>query len=150
MPLYPDAVALVTAQLRCLERGGRVSLIVIGELTDDQFSILNKAREAALLPAVESREIVYLGRHHFNSRSAQGYAIADMVSQVSNAVAGHATPIVTRTGTVLESGVTRDDGYGNRVRDQAVLELTARKPRVEVFSVIPRGDRNPPKTTKPR
>ncbi len=150
MPLYPDAVALITCQLQCLERGERVSLIAIGELTDDQFSCLNKARDAALLPAVESKEIVYLGRHHFNSRSAQGYTIADMVSQISNAVADHATPIATRRGTVLESGAARDDGYGNRVRDQAVLELTARKPRVEVFSVIPKGDRTPPKTTKPR
>jgi hypothetical protein len=150
MPLYPGAVALITSQLQCLERGERVSLLVIGELTDHQFSSLNKARIAALFPAVESREIVYLGRHHFNSRSAQGYSIVDMVSQIASAAADHAKPVVTRSGTVLESGVPREDGYGNRVRDQAVLELTARKPRVEIFSVIPKGDRNPPKTTKPR
>jgi hypothetical protein len=150
MPLYPDAVALITFQLQSLERGERVALIAIGELTEDQFSSLNKARAAAQLPAVDSKEIVYLGRHHFSSRRAQGYALADMVSQISTAVADHATPIVTRKGTVLESGVARDDGYGNQVRDQAILELTARKPRVEVFSVIPKGDRNPPKTTKPR
>jgi hypothetical protein len=50
----------------------------------------------------------------------------------------------------LASGNERDDGYACRVRDKAVLELTARKPRIEVFSVIPVGDGRTPKTTKPR
>ena len=42
--------------------------------------------------------------------------------------------------TSLMASQPRDDGYGKQVRDHAVLELTARKPRVELFSVIPKGD----------
>ena len=40
----------------------------------------------------------------------------------------------------LESCVERDDGYGNRVIDWAVLECSMRFPRPELYSVIPKGD----------
>ncbi|TAM49722.1 MAG: hypothetical protein EPN57_25020 [Paraburkholderia sp.] len=47
--------------------------------------------------------------------------------------------------TTVQSTVLRDDGYGAMVRDEAVLELYARKPRAELFSVIPKGDVSPAK-----
>jgi hypothetical protein len=46
--------------------------------------------------------------------------------------------------TALDSVARREDGYGNMVRDRAVLELTQRKPRAELYSVIPKGDTNKP------
>ncbi len=150
MPIFADAAARIIVQLETIERGERVGLITIGELTRFQFDDLNRERAAVSLALVESPEIVYLGRHHFSSRRAQGYTVADMVMQIESALAHDARPRVTRKGTILESARPRSDGYGNQVCDQAVLELTARKPRVEVFSVVPKGDRNPPKATKPR
>lgn len=47
--------------------------------------------------------------------------------------------------TALERATHRADGYGNMVRDRAVLELTQRKPRAELYSVIPKGDTNKPR-----
>lgn len=150
MPLHPSANQLIFDHLLALERGERVALIVVGMLTDAQLGQINFGREKLGLPNVESPEVVYLGRHHFESRSAQGYTCQDMAAQLESALADHAIAIVVPRGTTLQSTVPRADGYGNMVRDQAVLELTARKPRIEVFSVIPKGDHNAPKTTKPR
>ena len=42
--------------------------------------------------------------------------------------------------TALKNPVQRNDGYGNNVNDLGILELTQRKPRAELFSVIPKGD----------
>lgn len=47
--------------------------------------------------------------------------------------------------TALRSTFGRDDGYGNEVFDEAIFELTARKPKAELYSIIPKGDRNKPK-----
>ena len=46
--------------------------------------------------------------------------------------------------TALINNTPRNDGYGNQVNDLAVLELTSRKPRAELYSVIPKGDDNKP------
>jgi hypothetical protein len=46
----------------------------------------------------------------------------------------------TTNMTALEAGERRNDGYGNMVRDRAILELTQRKPRAELYSVMPKGD----------
>ncbi|OAU96701.1 hypothetical protein AO385_0014 [Moraxella catarrhalis] len=46
--------------------------------------------------------------------------------------------------TAIQSITPRNDGYGNLVTDRAIFELTAKKPRAELFSVIPKGDNNKP------
>lgn len=148
MPLYPGATTIIAAQLHSLWRGERVRLIAIGVLTDAQLAQINFGRVKLGFPEVESHEIVYLGRHHFESRARQGYSPADMVQQLEWALADHAVAFVVARGTTLQSTVERPDGYGNMVRDQAVLDVTARKPRVEVFSVVPRGDRISPRNNK--
>jgi hypothetical protein len=51
--------------------------------------------------------------------------------------------------TALESSVERRDKYGNCVKDRIILECTARYPRPELFSVIPKGDTIKPKTKGP-
>lgn len=38
----------------------------------------------------------------------------------------------------------RDDGYGNKVRDKAVLECSIRHPRPELYSVVATGDKIKP------
>ena len=55
-------------------------------------------------------------------------------------ISADAVPFIRGSMTSLMASQPRDDGYGKQVRDHAVLELTARKPRVELFSVIPKGD----------
>ncbi|WP_256205946.1 MULTISPECIES: hypothetical protein [unclassified Pseudomonas] len=47
--------------------------------------------------------------------------------------------------TALRSTIGRNDGYGNEIYDEAIFELTARKPKAELYSIVPKGDRNKPK-----
>ena len=43
--------------------------------------------------------------------------------------------------TVMQNRCPRQDRYGNcTIRDLAVFECTARHPRPELYSVIPKGD----------
>jgi hypothetical protein len=44
----------------------------------------------------------------------------------------------------MQNPNARDDGYGNQVFDRAVFEMTAKKPRAELYSVIPKGDKLKP------
>jgi len=46
--------------------------------------------------------------------------------------------------TVLQNPKKREDGYGNRVSDQAILECTTRFPYAELYSAIPKGDKIKP------
>lgn len=43
--------------------------------------------------------------------------------------------------TAVENPVPRPDRYVNAVCDRAIFECSARHPRPELFSVVPRGDR---------
>ena len=150
MCLYDGMLTVVRRQLQLIAEGKWVSLVEVGCLTDDQHRQLCEFRERRGLPKVESPQIVYLGRHHYDSRVVQGYTINDLVQQLEASTVDDAKPMFAGKMTSLLSPRLRADGYGRMVRDQAVLELTARKPRVEVFSVIPKGDGLIPKTTKPR
>jgi len=109
-------------------------------LTFQQHQHVREIRAALELPDVESPNIVYIGHHHFASRSAQGYAIEDMVRQIQGCIDADAEILLFRRMTMLRSSTLREDGYGNKVRDEGIFELTRRKPRIELFSVIPRGD----------
>lgn len=150
MPLYEGILDALHAHLARVLAGERVPLIEIGQLTPEQHQALNLLRAAKGLPGAESPGIVYIGKHHVESRCPQGYTVADLVLQISASTAADAEPIFMGKMTSLRSRHARPDGYGCMVFDQAVLEMTARKPRVEVFSVIPKGDGRAPKTTKPR
>ena len=82
-----------------------------------------------------------MGRHHYMSRIQQGYVVEDLLLQIEASLAEDAVPFLRGTMTALQSTRDRCDGYGNNVRDLAVFELSTRKPRAELFSVIPKGDR---------
>jgi hypothetical protein len=140
MLLYQGVAELICRHLEAIAGGAKPKLIEIGVLTDEQHAAINKLRKTAGFPGLEAPELVYVGRHHFYSRSKQGYTIEDMRLQLEASL--HADSIVraTHVMTAIQSVRLRDDGYGFKVTDRAILELTARKPRAEVLSVIPYGD----------
>jgi urease gamma subunit len=145
MPLYDNALYLIRANLEEIKRGGRVRAVVIGRLTDAQHEAVNEHRAAAGLPALEDPEVVFIGKHVYDSRIARdGYTVDDVVAQIASVMAADAVVTPSAKMTALESATRREDGYGNMVRDRAVLELTQRKPRAELYSVIPKGDTNKP------
>ena len=65
--------------------------------------------------------------------------------QIEYALASTACVLPTSRMTATRSVTVRADGYGNMVFDEAVYELTQRKPRAELFSVVPKGDSIKPK-----
>ncbi len=140
MPLYDDACERIRRQLEQIADGRRVPVIEIGYLTFQQLQHVRELRQTVGLPDVACPTIVYVGRHHYESRSRQGYTVDDMVRQISVCMNASAEVLLTRGMTILRAGAVRDDGYGNWVRDDGVFEMTHRKPKIELFSVIPRGD----------
>lgn len=145
MPIYDSMEDTLRTHLENLSEGVRVPLIPIGELTPLQHQQINTFREQHGLPPLESPEILYLGRHHYNSRSKDGYTVEDMVQQIASSLHSDSTFVPSTRGTAIENPNPRNDGYGNQVNDRAVLELTSRKPKSELYSVIPKGDTNKPK-----
>jgi hypothetical protein len=140
VPLYDDACERIRRQLEQIADGRRVEVIEIGHLTFQQHQHAREVRREAGLADVEQPTIVYVGRHHFASRARQGYTVQDMVHQIEACTDANAEVLLSRGMTILRSAILRPDGYGNWVRDRGVFELTHHKPRIELFSVIPRGD----------
>ncbi len=115
-------------------------VVAIGELTAAQLLAFNTVRAALNLPPI-SAEIVFLGRHVYNSRIANdGYTIDDVLDQITSALDVSAEVHASAKMNALQNPQHRTDKYGNRVLDRGVLECTARHPRPELFSIIPMGD----------
>ncbi|MDH2999137.1 hypothetical protein A1D22_04575 [Pasteurellaceae bacterium LFhippo2] len=141
MPLYSNAIDKIRVNLCKLAQGERATYEEIGYFTEQQFKDINQLRLEKGLPTLECNEILYMGRHHYTSRSKDGYQIEDLIKQIKSALSEYSeVDLNNNRGTVLENPNKRQDGYGNLVNDRAVLELTAKKPRAELFSVIPKGD----------
>lgn len=138
MPLRPGASEAIKKNLARLERGERASLIVIG------------SRLALGLHELAQNEIVFIGRHLYESRSKDGYSIDDIVTQIESALATDAVADIEKFMSCTQNPNPRSDGYGNAVRDRAIFEMTAKKPRAELYSVIPKGDVKKPKDKKPK
>lgn len=149
MPLNTSLIVTITAHLERISNGERPAPLDIGELTATQFSAINLGRAQHGLPPVDSPVIVYSGRHHFESRSKDGYVIADMIVQLHSGLSGDSVARIGQRTTLLRNPVRRQDGYGNLVFDEIVLELLARKPKAEAYSAIPRGDNGGPANKKP-
>ena len=150
MPLLAQAIQLVRSNLEEVSRNVRVSLVTIGHLHPAQFADLNRYRSGHGLHELESNEIVFLGKHIHGSRIVKdGYSIDDVLAQIAAAIANTSTVHVGPRMSALHSTVVRADGYGNTVLDQAIFEMTARKPRAELFSVIPKGDAMKPSRLQP-
>jgi hypothetical protein len=145
VPLSDEGRFLIRKNLEALQSGKRVSLVVVGHLTEIQLSAINTKRDIHGYAPVTG-ELVFIGQHVYNNRIVKdGYSIDDVVEQIASALDSSAIALDTSPMTSLENSKARDDAYGNSVRDRAVLECSVRHPRPEVFSVIPKGDRNKPK-----
>lgn len=144
LPLYDGADSKIRANLERLATGERVSLIAIGFFTDGQFEAVNAGRIALDLPVLEQNEIVFIGRHIFRSRTNDGYTVEDIIDQISSCLASTSVVNISNHWSRIESSTKRCDKYGNEVIDWGIFEMTARKPRAELFSVIPKGDINKP------
>jgi hypothetical protein len=145
MPLYIGARSLIRANLQALKEGRRAPIIAIGVLTDRQRDAINEKRVGSGWKPVEA-EILFVGRHIYQSRVRRdGYTLDDVVDQIANALDAVALVVAPSKMTAIENPNVRSDGYGNQVRDRAIFECSARHPKVELFSVIPRGDVRKPK-----
>jgi hypothetical protein len=146
MPLYQNAVDLIRANFEEIAKGNKPKGVAIGRLTDKQLEEINRARVARVppLPPVVA-EVIFYGRHVYKSRVVRdGYTVEDVIDQIASAMDAAASFVHNPTMTILQNRTGRADRYGNIVRDLAVLECTARHPRPELFSVMPKGDMNKP------
>lgn len=144
MPLNKDGLDLVRANLQLLSLGGRPKMVSIGYLTEEQHAGINAIRVKEGKPLLEQPEILFMGRHFYESRSKDGYTVEDMVAMVESALSVESIAHAHHKMTGLMNHSSRGDSYGNRVHDLGVLELYARRPKAELFSVIPKGDRIKP------
>ena len=145
MPLNDDAMDILRASLEMLAQGERPLVVTIGVLTAEQHAAINAYRNKHGLPDLVSPEVVFLGRHLYNSRAVKdGYSIDDILDQIESAMSETAIAIATHKMTALRSTTVRSDRYGNQVIDEAVFELTQRRPKPELYSVTPKGDKNKP------
>jgi hypothetical protein len=151
MPLYENAVANIRANLEQIARGEKAQTITIGILTDAQMRAINQARqerknhlgEPDPFPPIEA-EIVMIGRHLYNSRIVKdGYTIEAVIEQVVNALSERSRYIPTHRATLIQDPKGRTNSFGEFVRDEAVLECSAKYPRPELLSVIPKGEMSP-------
>lgn len=140
MPIFSGSEGLVRLNLTTIAQGGRPSVVEIGALTHEQFIEVNAIRAKLGLHEIRENGIVFLGRHLFNSRSNDGYTIDDMVVQITSAMDSASIVMVNPGMTAIQNPAARIDRLGNRITDRAIFEATARKPRLELFSVIPKGD----------
>lgn len=145
MPIYDEAEKAIRKQFALLERGERVPMIEIGEFTKKQFTEINTSRAALDLHKLEENKIVFIGRHIYEHRTRDGYSIDDIFVQIASGLSADALAHIERMVSYTQNPKERDDGYGNAVHDRAIFEMTARKPRAELYSVIPKGDTNKPK-----
>ena len=141
MPLYHDVLDRIRTSLNALETGDRPPVIAIEYFTNRQFNEINTARRHYGLQPIEKNEIVFIGRHLFESRRlGNGYTIDDILAQIGSAMSPGSRANVHSRMTAVENPESRQDGYGHLVHDQAIFECTSRKPRAELYSVIPEGD----------
>ncbi len=146
MPLNPNAREILRGHLEMLAQGERPLVVTIGHLTTEQHEVINRHRAKHALPPLESSEVVFLGRHLYNSRAVtDGYTIDDIIDQIESAMSATSMVIATHRMTALKNKTARNDRYGNQVCDEAVFELTLRRPKAELFSVIPKGDKSKPR-----
>ena len=145
MPLFDGAHALIRANLEELQKGNRVRLVTIGTLTDLQLDAINQERKVSGYPLIVA-EVVFVGRHIYESRLVRdGYMREDVIDQITSGMDAAAMVLKTHAMTAMENPNLRADRYGNLVRDRVVLECSARHPRPELFSVVPKGDLIKPK-----
>lgn len=144
MPLYDGAILRIRSNFERLSRGERAPVIEIGQFTIEQHVAINVGRELLNLHKLEENEILFVGRHMYESRMRDGYSVDDIIDQIVSSLSALSIADIQKTMSSLRNPTLRADRYGNTVSDLAVFEMTAKKPRAELFSVIPKGDKNKP------
>ena len=145
MPLYLNALDLIRGNLQEIARGKKVAPIAIGSLTERQLGAINQARTARRSPLrVIIAEVLFFGQHIHNSRILKdGYLVNDVLDQITSAMDANASFVPTSRLAAIQNHRLRLDRYGHAVQDMAISECTARHPRPELLSVIPKGDTRP-------
>jgi hypothetical protein len=139
MPLYPNAHALIRANLERAANRQKPPIVRIGTLSEDQLKTINAQRLEEELPAIVA-EILFDGRHMYNSRCVEdGYTIDDVLDQITSAFSDSAE-VAPGWVTVLVNRTPRTDRFGKTIRDEAVFECHGKHPHPELLSVVPRGD----------
>jgi hypothetical protein len=142
MPLYDNAEQLIRGNLSVIKRGKKPNAVVVGYLTDVQMAAINTYRRSRSWEPIE-RDIVFVGTHIYDSRVVKdGYSEDDLIAQIKSALSATCKYIPTQKMTVLQNPTPRESGYGCWVKDELTLECSTRHPRSELYSVVPRGDRN--------
>jgi hypothetical protein len=152
MPLYGNAVDLIRANFEEISKGIKPQGVAIGFLTDRQLEEINRARAAHVppLPPVVG-EVLFYGRHMYKSRVVRdSYTVEDAIDQIVSAMDAAAVFVHTPNMTTVQNRTGRSDRYGNIVKDLAVFECSARHPRPELFSVMPKGDAKKPAAKRPK
>jgi tagatose-1,6-bisphosphate aldolase non-catalytic subunit AgaZ/GatZ len=72
LPLNPGADQTIWDHLTLIKNGERVPLIVIGEFTAKQFAEINAGRVALDLHELAENQIVFIGKHLYESRTGDG------------------------------------------------------------------------------
>ncbi len=121
-------------------------MVAIGFLTEKQLGDINAVRRGLKLHEIENPAVVYIGRHHYESRSKDGYVINDMWLQVSSSMDSNSVVIAGPRMTTMQNPTPRVDGYGNNVRDMAVFELSQRQATSGTLLGYPEGRQQPSKT----
>ncbi len=82
-----------------------------------------------------------MGRHVYASRiERDGYTIDDVLDLIAGGMDAAAVVLHSPTITAMENPLQRIDRYGDSVRDRAIFECSGRYPRLELYSVMPKGD----------
>jgi len=141
MTLYANALSTIRIQLQKLANGQRVTAVEIGRFTLLQHDELNELRASEGFSPLIDPTILFVGSHLYKSRVLRDdYTIEDVIDQIASAFGPTSVLTHSRNMTVLRSTVSRADRYGNMVLDEAVFELVQKKPKAELFSVVPKGD----------
>ena len=90
-------------------------------------------------------EVLFFGSHIYQSRCVRdGYTLDDVIDQIVSAMDSASVLVGNLPMQAIENPNLRADRYGNQVHDRAVFECMSRHPRPELFSIMPKGDRNRP------
>lgn len=139
----PGALDKARTMLEAVARGERASPIELATLSPVQLNALNEARRTKGMPEFSQPDALYNGRHHYQSRSADGYSIDEMLNQLESGLADSSRVVNTAKGAELRANFPRLNENGVNVVDSAVL-MSGRDGVPEIFSVIPRGDKKMP------
>ncbi len=137
MAVLPGALDRARGLLGEIALGQKPKPIDIAELTPQQFAELNAARKSRGQPEFTRPTVIYNGKHHYQSRSADGDSIDEMLLQIANSLDDRAGVVMSPRGPALQSPEIRVNPRGETVQDRAVLEGGGDRP-TWLYSAIPK------------